>query len=49
MARATSDEVRAKHINATKHNNYGFHTGLSCFAPVVNILRDPRWGRAQET
>ena len=35
--------------NYTSHGNYGFHTGLSCWSPVINILRDPRWGRNQVT
>lgn len=29
------------------HGEYGFHKGLSCWSPVLNILRDPRWGRNQ--
>jgi len=49
FAHATSDEVRAKHNNATKYGSCAFHTGLSCFSPMINILRDPRWGRAQES
>ncbi|KAL8611355.1 hypothetical protein ACOMHN_014410 [Nucella lapillus] len=49
VARATGLEVRAKYINYTRHALYEDHMGLSCFSPVVNILRDPRWGRNQET
>lgn len=49
VARATGEEVRAKYNNFTTHATYGDHMGLSCFAPVVNIMRDPRWGRNQET
>jgi len=49
FAHATSDELRAKHNNATKYGSCAFHTGLSCYSPMVNILRDPRWGRAQES
>ena len=30
--------------NFTAHGDYGFHHGLSCWSPVINILRDPRWG-----
>lgn len=33
--------------NFTAHRDYGFHHGLSCWSPVINILRDPRWGRNQ--
>ncbi|XP_050393626.1 uncharacterized protein LOC126811774 [Patella vulgata] len=43
MSGATGEEVRAYHIS-----NSG-RSGLSCFAPVINIMRDPRWGRNQET
>jgi beta-glucosidase len=46
-ARATSDEVRAKNNDAVANKNYNFHMGLSCFSPVLNIMRDPRWGRNQ--
>ncbi|CAI8019306.1 Xylan 1,4-beta-xylosidase [Geodia barretti] len=49
FARAVSNEVRAKNNNYTAHGDYSFHTGLSCWSPVINILRDPRWGRNQET
>ncbi|KAK7108018.1 hypothetical protein V1264_015821 [Littorina saxatilis] len=49
VARATGREVRAKYNNYTRHGLYGDHMGLSCFSPVVNIMRDPRWGRNQET
>lgn len=49
VSKATSDEVRSKNNNYTAHSDYNFHTGLSCWSPVINILRDPRWGRNQET
>ncbi|XP_076466350.1 uncharacterized protein LOC143297766 isoform X2 [Babylonia areolata] len=49
VARATALEVRAKFNNYTRHGLYGDHRGLSCFSPVVNVMRDPRWGRNQET
>ncbi|XP_025097893.1 LOW QUALITY PROTEIN: probable beta-D-xylosidase 2 [Pomacea canaliculata] len=49
VAEATSVEVRGKHNDFVKQGNYGFHTGASCFSPVINIMRDPRWGRNQET
>nr|KAG5696805.1 hypothetical protein BaRGS_012828 [Batillaria attramentaria] len=42
-------EVRAKYNNYTRNKEYGDHKGLSCFSPVINIMRDPRWGRNQET
>ncbi|XP_064392288.1 uncharacterized protein LOC135339960 isoform X2 [Halichondria panicea] len=49
VASAIGDEVRAKNNKYVSDGNYGFHTGLSCWSPVLNILRDPRWGRNQET
>ena len=49
VAMATSNEVRAANNDYVSHDVYKFHTGLSCWSPVVNILRDPRWGRNQET
>ncbi|XP_067675255.1 uncharacterized protein [Haliotis asinina] len=49
VAQATGEEVRAKYNNFTSHGIYGTHKGISCFSPVINIVRDPRWGRNQET
>ncbi|XP_046571820.1 probable beta-D-xylosidase 7 [Haliotis rubra] len=31
------------------NKQYGTHKGISCFSPVINIMRDPRWGRNEET
>ncbi|XP_067674661.1 uncharacterized protein [Haliotis asinina] len=45
VAEATSIEVRAKYNNFSEHAVYGTHKGVSCLSPVINILRDPRWGR----
>jgi len=47
MAQAVGVEARAKHNEYNKQGNYGNHTGLSCFAPVINIMRHPLWGRNQ--
>lgn len=47
VASATGAEVRGKHNDFVKQGNYGEHTGASCFSPVINIARDPRWGRIQ--
>ena len=44
-----SDETRAKHHEAVKNNNRGRYYGLSHWTPNINIFRDPRWGRGQET
>ncbi|XP_061452808.1 uncharacterized protein LOC133370462 isoform X2 [Rhineura floridana] len=49
IANATATEVRAKHNYFVSQGFYGDHTGLSCFSPVLNIMRHPLWGRNQET
>ena len=49
IACAISDEARAKHNAATKKGSHQQYTGLSFWSPNVNIFRDPRWGRGQET
>jgi beta-glucosidase len=49
VARAISDEGRAKYNEAVKQGNRGQYYGLSFWSPNVNIFRDPRWGRGQET
>lgn len=47
---ATSDEMRAKHNEQVRNGveDTRFHS-LSVWTPNVNIFRDPRWGRGQET
>ncbi|XP_041346976.1 xylan 1,4-beta-xylosidase-like, partial [Gigantopelta aegis] len=47
VSEATAVEVHAKYNDYVKKGQYGDHKGLSCFSPVINILRDPRWGRNQ--
>ena len=44
-------ELRALWLeNITENrNDYHKHVGLDCWSPNINILRDPRWGRALET
>ncbi|UJR28074.1 hypothetical protein I4U23_009330 [Adineta vaga] len=49
VANATAYEVHAHYNLFTKEGLYGVHRGLSCFSPVVNIMRHPLWGRSQET
>ncbi|MCL2186008.1 MAG: glycoside hydrolase family 3 C-terminal domain-containing protein [Treponema sp.] len=49
IAIAISDEARAKHNEAVKHGNRGQYWGLTFWTPNINIFRDPRWGRGQET
>lgn len=44
-----SDEARAKFNKSTQENERGRYYGLSFWTPNINIFRDPRWGRGQET
>ncbi|MEL6987343.1 MAG: glycoside hydrolase family 3 N-terminal domain-containing protein, partial [Bacteroidota bacterium] len=49
VAMAISDEGRAKYNAASKLNYRNRYQGLTFWTPNVNIFRDPRWGRGQET
>ncbi len=49
VATAISDEARAKHHNFAKNNKRNIYQGLTFWTPNINIFRDPRWGRGQET
>src|SRR5215217_7507023 len=50
VASAIGDEGRAKYHAALRRNGYNDqYQGLNFWAPNVNIFRDPRWGRGQET
>jgi beta-glucosidase len=49
VATAISDEGRAKYHQAIREGNHGQYYGLTFWTPNVNIFRDPRWGRGQET
>lgn len=49
IAVAISDEGRAKHHEALRQGKHGQYFGLTFWSPNVNIFRDPRWGRGQET
>lgn len=44
-----STEQRIKYIEARKHGNVKRYEGLTVWTPNINIFRDPRWGRGQET
>lgn len=44
-----STEARAKHHEAVRHNQHARYQGLTFWSPNINIFRDPRWGRGQET
>jgi len=46
---AVSDEARAKHHAAARAGNHSRYRGLIYWTPNINIFRDPRWGRGQET
>ena len=49
MATAIGTEGRIVHTQSLHDGNSGFFRGLDFWAPNVNIFRDPRWGRGQET
>jgi beta-glucosidase len=50
VASAVGDEGRAKYHAALRRNGYtDQYQGLTFWSPNVNIFRDPRWGRGQET
>ena len=44
-----STEARAKYNEAVRNNVHSIYFGLTIWSPNVNIFRDPRWGRGQET
>ncbi|MTI39384.1 glycoside hydrolase family 3 C-terminal domain-containing protein [Fulvivirga lutimaris] len=46
---AISDEARAMHNAAKAKGHYQQYGGLTFWTPNINIFRDPRWGRGQET
>jgi beta-glucosidase len=49
VASTISDEARAKYNIAIRKGQHGNHQGLTFWSPNINIFRDPRWGRGQET
>lgn len=49
VACAISDEARAKHHEFVRHLDRSIFKGLTFWSPNINIFRDPRWGRGQET
>jgi beta-glucosidase len=49
MAIVIGTEARAKHNQATRAGRRDIMEGLDFWSPNVNIFRDPRWGRGQET
>lgn len=49
VADVISTEGRAKYNTFQKYHDYGIYKGITFWSPNVNIFRDPRWGRGQET
>jgi beta-glucosidase len=49
MGEIISTEARAKYNEAIRLNQHEMFFGLTFWAPNINIFRDPRWGRGQET
>ncbi len=49
IADIISTEARAKYNDAIAHDNHRRYHGLTFWSPNINIFRDPRWGRGQET
>lgn len=49
VATVISTEARAKYNLAVAKNQRLMYMGLTFWSPNVNIFRDPRWGRGQET
>lgn len=49
VSSAISDEARAMHNVAKATGNHLRYSGLTFWTPNINIFRDPRWGRGQET
>ena len=49
MATVISDEARAKHHEYARNGSRARYQGLTFWSPNINLFRDPRWGRGQET
>ncbi|MGA2538070.1 MAG: glycoside hydrolase family 3 C-terminal domain-containing protein [Terracidiphilus sp.] len=49
MAVVIGTEGRIKHVQAVRAGHSNIFEGLDFWAPNINIFRDPRWGRGQET
>ena len=49
IADIISDEARAKYHDYAARGKRGMNQGLTYWTPNINIFRDPRWGRGQET
>ena len=49
VSTAISDEARAKYHDFVRKDKRYIYQGLTFWSPNINIFRDPRWGRGQET
>ncbi len=49
IADVISTEARAKNNEFVRNNDFSRYKGLTFWSPNINIFRDPRWGRGQET
>ena len=49
IGEVVSTEARAKYNDAIAHGKHDRYFGLTIWSPNINIFRDPRWGRGQET
>jgi beta-glucosidase len=49
MAVVIGTEARIKHAQAVRAGHSNIYEGLDFWSPNINIFRDPRWGRGQET
>ena len=49
VSSAIADEARAKHHNFVSKDKRFIYQGLTLWSPNINLFRDPRWGRGQET
>ena len=49
VATVISTEARAKYDHAIAEGNHSIYYGITIWSPNINIFRDPRWGRGQET
>ncbi len=49
LSSVISDEARAKYQDYIRKDKRLIYQGLTFWSPNINIFRDPRWGRGQET
>ena len=49
MGEVTATEARAMYHACSEQGDRDIYKGLTLWTPNVNLFRDPRWGRGQET